>query len=736
MSRFYLKVPVISLLSLLGLQAYSSSLFASALLSPLTIQQNQDTVRREIKQVVVEGVTENKEIESSPFPVKSISLRQAYASSGDVGDFLNRVSGVKLRSDGSVGSQVQVNLAGLQGKAVRMFKDGVPIELFGHGFNLGTIPVNMLNRVDVYKGALPVYLASDALGGAINFVSRQEYKKVVELSYEVGSFNTHRATANILWQDKQERWYAGTNSSFNYAKNNYKVNAPFLDSETNVREYRNVPRFHDDARSHYVEAFVGLKNRQFADDMRLTLIQSSFFKEIQHDAEMNKVYGEPFAKENNFSAILQYKKKLFQDRLHVDVLSAFSQFDTRFVDTATVRYGWDGHIIGSGLSSGEINRGNLQELDFRFYSLRILGGYRLSDKHRIDASYNFQRQHRVGSDPLGAVSAVENIDVMTIPARYSKNNSAIGLHSNWLGKDLESVVAVKLNSYRTRGYTTDNTGLGWQAGGQDEQLGYMAGLFWRRDALSVKSSYEYANRLPDEYEIFGDGRMTRENLALKPEKSHNINLNLVYHKPMVDFEVGLFHRRVRDIIFLQLDIPFSRYINYEKSKVSGIEVEAKYRPFHWLDVGGNVTYQDIRRVDIEEPMFRNMEGSRIPNVPFLFGNFWFNLPVANVFRKDDILSFSWNTGYMHRFFLYAIPKSQEPGLFDRTFQVSTSMLIPGDDRLGQMTHDATLTYRFARNGLAISASCRNLGDTRLYDNFSVQKPGRSFQLKMVYNLAY
>ena len=687
-----------------------------------------------LDEVAIKAVVAKELIAASPFSVQVIDLKKSYDKGGDIGEVLNRASGVRLRSDGALGSQVQVNLGGLQGKAVRLFKDGVPIELFGHGFSLGTIPANMLERVEIYKGVMPLYLASDALGGGVNLVSRKDNKNLAELSYEAGSFNTHRATLNALWRNKDKTWYLGTNSSFNYSDNDYKVNTP---QNTGPISYKDTRRFHDATRTYYAEAYAGIQNRSWADDLRLTLIGSSFYKEIQHDSQMDKVYGDAFSKEKNYTSLLTYNKRFLNDRLKLNAVATYSVFNTKFIDTATVRYDWDGQIIGRNLRPGEINLGNDQRIDYKFFSSRLNLSYDLSYRHAIDFSELYYQQNRTGSDPLGAISAIENIDVLSIPANYRKNNIALGLRSNWLDNALESIIALKHYSYQTKGYTTDNFGMGYQSSGNGQNLGYMGGLRWKSGNYMIKSSYEYATRLPDEYEVFGDARLIKENMDLKPERSHNLNLNAQYQVVNGDrnlnISAGLFYRKVQDIIFLQLDIPFSRYINYERAEVKGIELEANYAPSKRFDFGANVTYQDIRRIDIKEAMFKNLEGSRVPNIPFFFGNFWLSSYFKNVVEKGDRVEFNWNGNYTHRFFLYAIPKSQEPGLFEKDGNVQTSLIIPRDGRLGQLSNNLGLYYHFAKPKLSLAAECRNIGDVKLYDNFNVQKPGRAFYVKLLYN---
>jgi len=696
----------------------------------------QPQAMQAIQEVEVLSKSVKEQLNLSPFAVEVIDLKQDYNKGGDVAEVINRASGVKLRTDGNIGSAVQINLAGLQGKAVRIFKDGIPIELYGHGFNLGTIPLNMLERVEIYKGAMPMQIASDALGGGINLISRQAYKNTLEASYEAASFATHRATLYGLWLADNKKWYAGTNSSFNYSKNNYKVHVPVYAAESGKAEYKDLRRFHDAVRSHYAEVFAGLQQRSWVDDLRLSLIQSAFYKEIQHDGIMNKVYGEAFSKERNYTSHLAYRKSFFEDRLRVNFMSSYSYFKTSFIDTATQRYGWDGHIIGRNLQAGEINLGNFQHIDYHFLSSRLATSYQLNPQHALDLSAFYYQQQRKGSDPMGAISALDKIDVLTEPATYRKHIVGLGLRSLWFNRQLESMLGVKHYSMHSNGYTTDNFSLGWRTSTAKQQLGYLAGLRWSNTDFLVKLSYEYANRLPEEAELFGDNIMTKENMALQPEKSHNINLNGQYtydgDNHYLRLSSSLFYRKVKDIIFLQLDIPFNRYINYEEAKVKGLEFEAEYRPYNWFDIGFNATYQDLRRINIQELMFRNLEGSRLPNIPFLFGNVWLQKNFKDVVTKSDRLDVRWNGHYTHRFFLYAIPASQEPPLFGKVEQFQSSLVIPNDGRLGQFSHQLGLYYQFPDSKIALSLEGRNLSNVRLYDNFNIQKPGRSLHFKIVY----
>lgn len=690
-----------------------------------------------LEELVINTFSTKQKLENSPFSVQVIEMKNQHEKSGDIGDLLNQSTGIKIRTDGNIGSSNQINLGGLQGKAVRIFKDGIPIDLFGHAFNIGTIPTNMLERVEIYKGSMPVYLASDALGGGINLVTRNPRFNMAEISYEIGSFNTHRATANIFISGKNPSYYFGMNTSYNYSDNNYKINVPFYDLETSQKYYKEVRRFHDKTKSYYGEVYTGIRDKKWVDDLRLSLLFSDFYKEIQNDSEMGKVFGKPFNKEQNYAMLLSYKKDFFENRLKLNTMFSYSHFNTKLIDTATVRYDWDGKIILKDQLIGEINKGGSdQRLSYNLFSARLSAVYQLSENHFAELGELFYHQHRKGSDPFGAVSPVYDIDVLTIPAIHQKNITALAFRSLWLDKMLETILAIKHYNSQTEGFTTDKFNFAWKSSKSNSLFGYMGGIKWNNDQYLFKLSYEYANRLPDELEVFGDGVLIKENLDLIPEKSHNLNLNLQYsygnEKNNGMFSTNLFYRKVKDAIFLQPDIPYNRYINFYKVAIKGLELEAVYTIGDLAYFGFNATYQDIRRIN-ERAEFKIYEGSRVPNIPFLFGNIFINGNWNNILKKLDRLGLRWNLNYLHRFYLTDIPKNQEPPLFGEAVDVDSKLIIPNDGRLGQFTHDISLYYQFANRKIRASFEVMNVRNAKLYDNFNVQKPGRSLHFKIIYN---
>ena len=194
----------------------------------------QKSSKRELKEVVVKGKTRLIELRESPLTIVPIDVMALYGRSGDVVALLNQAP--------DVGSAININLNGLQGKAIRLFKDGIPMEIFGHGFDPSLIPSNLLQRIEVYKGVVPISFGADALGGGINFVSRYPASSLADASYEHSSFNTHRASFMGFLKSDSSRFYIGVNTSFSYSDNDYQVTVPLYDLETGATKFAELKR--------------------------------------------------------------------------------------------------------------------------------------------------------------------------------------------------------------------------------------------------------------------------------------------------------------------------------------------------------------------------------------------------------------------------------------------------------------------------------------------------------------
>jgi len=260
-----------------------------------------------------------------------------------------------------------------------------------------------------------------------------------------------------------------------------------------------------------------------------------------------------------------------------------------------------------------------------------------------------------------------------------------------------------------------------------------AGTYFILPGLQAKLSYEKACRLPTIEEMFGDEDLETGSVMLRPESSHNVNLNMSYQKTLGPHsfyaEAGFIYRDTKDYIQRSIaELSGNRegafYENYGKVKTTGYNVSLRYNLGRWLSIGGNFTQMDVKdnerimvgSTSVENPVY----GSRMPNVPYQFADSDVNFYWHGLGGDDNMLTLTYDNQYLHSFCYYS-EGVQASNLSD--YMVPT-----------QFSHNLTLTYSLDNGRYNFSVECRNFTDENLYDNFSLQKAGRAFYAKVRVNL--
>ena len=124
--------------------------------------------------------------------VKVMDATELQGSSATIADATNRSSGVKIRQSGGMGSESKINIRGMEGKNVKVLVDGVPVDNGNGNFSVNDIPIDKIDRIEIYKSYVPERFATDGMGGVINIVTHDLPKSSITGSYSFGSFNTHK----------------------------------------------------------------------------------------------------------------------------------------------------------------------------------------------------------------------------------------------------------------------------------------------------------------------------------------------------------------------------------------------------------------------------------------------------------------------------------------------------------------------------------------------------------------
>ena len=178
----------------------------------------------ELDNVFIVAKNEAQLLREQAFEVDVFETKNIKNTSVDVNAVLNTVPGVVVRESGGLGAPFSFTLNGFSGNQVRFFLDGIPQDNLGTALTFNNFPATLIDRVEVYKGVVPIYLGADALGGAINVVTSQNKKSFLDVSYDTGSFNTHRATLNGGYYGKKG-FVTRIISFFNYSDNDYTIHS-------------------------------------------------------------------------------------------------------------------------------------------------------------------------------------------------------------------------------------------------------------------------------------------------------------------------------------------------------------------------------------------------------------------------------------------------------------------------------------------------------------------------------
>ncbi len=103
--------------------------------------------------------------------VTVVEMSQRVQAAGELKGVMREVPGVRAVSIGATGAFSTLSLRGADAQHTRVLWDTVRLDgAGGQGFDLSTVPLSLLDRVEVYRGATPTWLGGGGLGGALRLV--------------------------------------------------------------------------------------------------------------------------------------------------------------------------------------------------------------------------------------------------------------------------------------------------------------------------------------------------------------------------------------------------------------------------------------------------------------------------------------------------------------------------------------------------------------------------------------
>ena len=683
----------------------------------------------DIDQVVVSASGVGR-VKRSAFNAVAVDTRELRNTTKNLADALSRAPGLKLRESGGVGSDMSLMIDGFSGKHVKIFIDGVPQEGVGSAFSLNNIPAGYADRIEVYRGVVPVGFGADALGGVVNIVTNKSRRSwFADASYSFGSFNTHRSSVTA-GQTLDNGFMWEVYAFQNYSDNNYKVDVPVEDFETgriDKQKRERVERFHDTYHNESVVAKVGVVGKRWADRLVFGVNYSQMYKEIQTGVRQEIVYGEKLRHGHSVMPSLEYvNHNIFTRGLDLTLTANYNRNATYNIDTAQYKYNWRGETKRLN-SPGEQSYQHTRSDSDNWNATATLS-YRLGRAHTFTLNHVFNAFTRTNTSLLANEAESEAINKQTMKnitgLQYRLMPSRrwnVSLFAKYYALDVSGPVATDAN--QTQFVRTER---------REGAFGYgVAGTYFIVEGVQAKLSYENAYRLPTIEEMFGDEDLEMGDIGIRPENSDNINVSIGYSdsygsddRHSLYLEGGFIWRDTKDyiqrnIVDLSGGKSAASYINYGKVKTWGVTFSARYSFGTWLSLGGNISYMDVRDnmpIAIGTTSMPNLGyKDRMPNIPYLFADMDVTFTWHDCIWRGNTLSLTYDNQFLNGFYYY----SSRIGINRDEYMVPT-----------QFSHNVALSYSIKGGKYNFSVECRNITNEKLYDNFSLQKAGRAFYGKV------
>ena len=690
--------------SYLGYQTFSKKIYLKGQ-ERLDISLKEQA--EEISGVTVSGKSIAHQKKEESMPVTVIDMSNMRGTVSNVQDILAKTVGVTLRTSGGVGSSSRISVRGLEGKRIGFFIDELPMTEQTDYLDINDIPVDMIDRIEIYKGVVPARFGGSSLGGAINIVIREYPDKYADLSYGYESFNTHKAQGVFKRNLKARGLVFGIGGGYTTSDNNYTFDSPY-------REGLRITRNHDKYRKYIIGGSFKAKKWWF-DEVEFEPVVVKTYKEIQGiEYDIREAHSE--------SLMAGLANKLTKDNfltegLNFDMFSGVVLTQMNFIDKATRRYEWDGSSYPTPSRYGG-------EVGYNFPS--DSDDQKLSFINKTNLEYIINERHSFNFNSVFSIAKGTPKDELKTLSLGKQVNFDSRMHS-WVSGvtyDLRSLDDMFLNSLTVRYYQyTMHTQMAplfvpgkYDVDLQKNNWGVNNALRYRfLPSLMGKLSAGYEVRIPSENELLGDGISVVPSADLLPERNASANLGLLFdltgkHPTNAQIEMNFFYMYLQDMIRYTAGLIGAQYQNFGEMRTLGVEFEAKADVLPSLYAYVNTTYQDLRDTRDYEPAStvpNPTKYKRMPNIPYLMAN------AGMEFHRENLFG---GSGQNTR--LFADVAFVEEYFYDFELTQLQKRRIPRST-----TIDIGFEHSFLNNKLFISGKLRNVTNEKTLSEFNRPLPG-------------
>ena len=173
------------------------------------------------------GVSEIARPETTPAdiaPGYEEILPSAWEGRGlSAAEVLSALPGIQSQKQGGMGSFQTISIRGIAARDILVCVDGIPLNDAGGGAaDIGTIDLNNIEKIEIYKDRIPARFGGSGIGGTINFVTKKASPNTNgRFLASYGSHNTFEGSAQVSVSPKDSMNFAASVSA-RHSDNDYE----------------------------------------------------------------------------------------------------------------------------------------------------------------------------------------------------------------------------------------------------------------------------------------------------------------------------------------------------------------------------------------------------------------------------------------------------------------------------------------------------------------------------------
>ena len=209
-------------------------LIFQAITTHINAQENKPEIELDQVELISSPRIEIKNTDNS-ISILTISREEIQKSTAtNVSELLQQVAGLDIRRRGAEGMQADLYIRGGSFDQTLLLIDGIKVEdpQTGHHTMNMTLPLEVIEKIEITKGSAGRIYGQNAFTGAINIITKKDIENNISLNLAGGSFNQKRGSLTV------QRKLENSDILFNYNRKEsegYRYNTDFKNDEFFVK---------------------------------------------------------------------------------------------------------------------------------------------------------------------------------------------------------------------------------------------------------------------------------------------------------------------------------------------------------------------------------------------------------------------------------------------------------------------------------------------------------------------